>query len=90
MKISSVNIIKIEKENSNMKALASVLLDGSFVVHDIKAIKGEKGLFVAMPSKKTPSGGYRDIAHPINPEARAMFEETILKAYDEIEDSIEE
>ncbi len=89
MKITSVNVRKIEKEGSRMKGIASVLLDDSFAVHDIRIIEGEKGLFIAMPSKKTPAGGYRDIAHPINPEVRSMFEETILKAYDEAEDPVE-
>lgn len=92
MKITSVNVRKIEKEGSRMKGIASVLLDDSFAVHDIRIIEGEKGLFIAMPSKKTPTGDYRDIAHPINPEVRSMFEEAILKAYDETEDveSVEE
>ena len=88
MKITSVNVRKIEKEGSRMKGIASVLLDDSFAVHDIRIIEGEKGLFIAMPSKKTPNGGYRDIAHPINPEVRAMFEEAILKAYEEAEDPV--
>lgn len=87
MKITSVNVRKIEKEGSRMKGIASVLLDDSFAVHDIRIIEGEKGLFIAMPSKKTPTGDYRDIAHPINPEVRSMFEEAILKAYEEAEDS---
>jgi len=86
MKITSVNVRKIEKEGSRMRGIASVLLDDSFAVHDIRIIEGEKGLFIAMPSKKTPTGEYRDIAHPINPEVRAMFEDAILKAYDEAED----
>ena len=87
MKITSVNVRKIEKEGSRMRGIASVLLDDSFAVHDIRIIEGEKGLFIAMPSKKTPTGEYRDIAHPINPEVRSMFEEAILKAYDEAEDN---
>ena len=86
MKITSVSIRKVEKEDSRMKGIASVLLDDSFAVHDIRIIEGEKGLFIAMPSKKTPTGDYRDIAHPINPEVRSMFEEAILKAYEEAED----
>ncbi len=86
MKITSVNVRKIEKEGSRMKGIASVLLDDSFAVHDIRIIEGEKGLFIAMPSKKTPAGDYRDIAHPINPEVRSMFEEEILKAYEEAEE----
>ena len=87
MKITSVNVRKIEKEGSRMKGIVSVLLDDSFAVHDIRIIEGEKGLFIAMPSKKTPAGGYRDIAHPINPEVRAMFEEAILEAYENAEDT---
>ena len=87
MKITSVNVRKIEKEGSRMRGIASVLLDDSFAVHDIRIIEGEKGLFIAMPSKKTPTGEYRDIAHPINPEVRAMFEEAILDAYDKAEDA---
>ena len=87
MKITSVNVRKIDKEGSRMKGIASVLLDDSFAVHDIRIIEGDKGLFIAMPSKKTNSGEYRDVAHPIKPEVRAMFEEEILKAYDEAEES---
>ena len=86
MEITSVNVRKIEKEGSRMKGIASILLDDSFAVHDIRIIEGDNGLFIAMPSRKTATGGYRDIAHPINPEVRAMFEEAILTAYDEAED----
>ena len=90
MKITSVNVRKIEKEGSRMKGIASVLLDDSFAVHDIRIIEGDNGLFIAMPSRKTATGGYRDIAHPINPEVRSMFEEAILDAYDKAEDVSEE
>lgn len=81
MKITSVTVRKIEKENSRMKGIASVLIDDSFAVHDIRIIEGDNGLFIAMPSRKTPTGGYRDIAHPINPEVRKMFEEAILEEF---------
>jgi len=81
LKITSVTVRKIEKENSRMKGIASVLIDDSFAVHDIRIIEGDNGLFIAMPSRKTPTGGYRDIAHPINPEVRKMFEEAILEEY---------
>lgn len=81
MKITSVNVRKIEKEGSRMKGIASVLIDDSFAVHDIRIIEGDSGLFIAMPSRKTAAGGYRDIAHPINPEVRSMFEDAILEAY---------
>ena len=90
MKITSVNVRKINKEGSRMKGIASVLLDDSFAVHDIRIIEGDNGLFIAMPSRKTATGGYRDIAHPINPEVRAMFEEAILEAYKNAEDDSEE
>ena len=87
MKITSVNVRKIEKEGSRMKGIASVMLDDSFAVHDIRIIEGDNGLFIAMHSRKTATGGYRDIAHPINPEVRAMFEEAILEAYENAEDA---
>ena len=81
MKITSVNVRKVEKEGSRMKGIASVLIDDAFAVHDIRIIEGDNGLFIAMPSRKTATGGYRDIAHPINPETRTKFEEAILEAY---------
>ena len=90
MKITSVNVRKIEKEGSRMKGIASVLLDDSFAVHDIRIIEGDNGLFIAMPSRKTATGGYRDIAHPINPEVRAMFEEAIFEAYNNAEEEATE
>lgn len=85
MKITSVNVRKIEKENSRMKGMATVIIDEGFVVRDIRIIEGDKGLFIAMPSKKRPDGEYHDIAHPINQEVRSMFEEAIFKAYEEAE-----
>ena len=68
-----------------MKGIASVLIDDSFAVHDIRIIEGDNGLFIAMPSKKTQTGGYRDIAHPINPEVRAMFQDKILETYNNVD-----
>lgn len=82
MKITDVRVRRIAKVGK-MKAVVSITLDSEFVVHDIKVIEGEKGLFVAMPSKKTADGEYRDIAHPINSDMRRMVEETILKKYAE-------
>ena len=90
MKITSVNVRKVEKEGSRLKGVASVLLDDSFAVHDIRVIEGDNGLFIAMPSRKTATGGYRDIAHPINPEVRSMFEEAIIDAYNNAEEQTEE
>ena len=81
MKITSVNVKVSDKADSKMKGIASVLLDDCFAIHDIRIIEGEKGLFIAMPSRKTSSGEYRDIAHPITPECRKMFEDAVLEAY---------
>lgn len=81
MKITSVDVFL--KENSRMKGLASVKLDDCFVVKDIRIIEGDEGLFIAMPSKKKADGEYKDIAHPITQECRQMFQDAILKAYDE-------
>ena len=83
LKITSVTVRKIEKENSRMKGIASVLIDDSFAVHDIRIIEGDNGLFIAMPSRKTPTGGYRDIAHPINSETRERVQRMILEKYEE-------
>ena len=85
LKITSVNVRKIEKEGSRMKGIASILLDDCFAIHDIRIIEGDKGLFIAMPSRQTATGGYRDIAHPINAETRQVFEKEIIEAYEKAE-----
>ena len=85
MKVTSVNVKKIEKENSRMKGIASVLIDDCFAVHDIRIISGDNGLFVAMPSRKTATGGYRDIVHPITPEGREIIETAIIDEYNKAE-----
>ncbi len=82
MDITDVRVRLIAKEGK-MKAVASITLDSEFVVHDIKIIEGEKGLFIAMPSRQSQDGQYRDIAHPINSETRANIQELILKSYEE-------
>ena len=66
-----------------MKAIVSITLDNEFVIHDIKVIEGEKGLFIAMPSRKAADGEYRDIAHPINSETRDMIQGIVLERYKE-------
>lgn len=81
MEITNVRVRKITKEGK-MKAVVSVTLDDEFVVHDIKVIEGEKGLFIAMPSKKSSDGEYRDIAHPINSSTREKWQQLVLEAYD--------
>ncbi len=80
MKITDVRVRKITKEGK-MKAIVSITLDDEFVVHDIKVIDGEKGLFIAMPSKKATDGEYRDIAHPINSDTRERIQRIILDSY---------
>lgn len=82
MKITDVRVRKIAKEGK-MKAIVSITLDEEFVVHDIKVIEGEKGLFIAMPSKKATDGEYRDIAHPINSDTREKIQATILDSYEQ-------
>ena len=82
MTITDVRIRKIAAEGK-MKAIVSITFDNEFVVHDIKVIEGEKGLFIAMPSKKTTDGEYRDIAHPINSDTRERIQEMILEKYQE-------
>ena len=89
MQVTDIRVKKVAGEGK-MKAVVSVTFDNAFVVHDIKVIEGQNGLFIAMPSRKTATGGYRDIAHPINPEVRAMFEEAILEAYENAPEATEE
>ncbi|MBQ8233789.1 MAG: septation regulator SpoVG [Lachnospiraceae bacterium] len=81
MQITDVRVRKITKEGK-MKAIVSITLDDEFVVHDIKVIEGEKGLFIAMPSKKATDGEYRDIAHPINSSTRENIQKIILESYE--------
>lgn len=80
MNITDIKIRKIEKEGK-MKAVASITIDDEFVVHDIKVIEGDKGLFIAMPSRKASDGEYKDIAHPIQSETRAKLQDLILTKY---------
>ena len=82
MQITDVRIRRVEKEGK-MKAVVSITIDEEFVVHDIKVIEGEKGLFIAMPSRKAADGEYRDIAHPINSETREQIQKLILEKYQE-------
>lgn len=82
MQITDIRIRKIEKEGK-MKAVVSITIDEAFVVHDIKVIEGDKGLFIAMPSRKATDGEYKDIAHPIKSETRDMLSDMILNKYRE-------
>lgn len=82
MKITDVRVRKMAKEGK-LKAVVSITMDDEFVVHDIKVIEGEKGFFIAMPSKKTLDGEYRDIAHPINSGTRERIQSIILEKFEE-------
>ena len=84
MQITDVRVRKITSQN-RMKAIASITLDDVFVIHDIKVIESDKGLFIAMPSRKTPNGEFKDIAHPINTETREMIQTAIIDKYNEEE-----
>ena len=81
--ITNVKVIKTE-DNYKVKGIASITIDDSFVVHDIKILESEKGLFVAMPSRRLPSGEFKDIAHPINAETRELIQKAILSEYEKI------
>lgn len=89
MNITDVRVRKVTKEGK-MKAVVSITIDEEFVVHDIKVIEGEKGLFIAMPSRKAADGEYRDIAHPINSTTRDRIQSLILDAYEKALDEVEE
>ncbi len=84
MKVTDVRLRKIDADG-RMKALVSITLDEAFVIHDLRVIEGNSGLFVAMPSKRTPDGEFRDIAHPINSEMRQEIQQAVMKVYDEAE-----
>ena len=83
MSITDVRVRRVAKEGK-MKAVVSITIDEEFVVHDIKVIEGEKGLFIAMPSRKATDGEYRDIAHPINSETRERIQGIILEKYEQV------
>jgi stage V sporulation protein G len=85
MQITEIRIRKVATEGK-LKAYVTVTFDDCFVVHNVKIIEGKTGLFIAMPSRKTPVGDYKDTVHPINQEVRTMFEKEILDAYDKAED----
>ncbi len=83
MKITDVRIRVVKKDDKKLRAVASITIDDCFVVHDIKVIEGAEGCFIAMPSRKTPDGEYKDIAHPINTETREELRAVILAKYEE-------
>ncbi|WP_142413521.1 septation regulator SpoVG [Hathewaya massiliensis] len=87
MQITDVRIRKISAD-SKMKAIVSVTFDGEFVVHDIKVIEGKNGLFIAMPSRKTPNGEFKDITHPINTDTRQKIQDAILSEYEKVKNQV--
>ncbi|MPN15569.1 putative septation protein SpoVG [bioreactor metagenome] len=89
MNITDIRIRKIEALGK-MKAIVSVTFDDMFVVHDMKVIEGQSGLFIAMPSRKTPSGEYKDIAHPINSETRELIQQRILQEYESMPEDMKD
>ena len=90
MNITDVRVRPMDKANRNMRAVASITIDGEFVVHDIKVIQGNDKLFIAMPSKKDSNGDFKDIAHPINTATRTKIQDAVLAKYEEVIGSIEE
>ena len=88
MEVTDVRLRRVKTEG-RMRAIASITIDGEFVVHDIRVIDGNNGMFVAMPSKRTPDGEFRDIAHPINSNTRAKIQEAVLEEYHRAGESAE-
>jgi len=88
MTVTDVRVRKVSGEGK-MRAVVSITIDDEFVIHDIKVIDGERGLFIAMPSKKASDGEYRDIAHPINSDTRSKLQNLILEAYENTPDTEE-
>lgn len=85
MRITSVKVKKIEEKNSRLVGVATAVIDKVFMIEDIKIIKGDEKLFLAMPSQKMPDGSYKDIAHPLNADCRKLFEDAILTEYENME-----
>ena len=83
MKITDIRIRLIQNDDSKLKAVASITIDDCFVVHDIKVLEGNQGYFVSMPSRKTPEGEYKDVAHPINTPTREELNKLVLAKYEE-------
>ena len=81
MKITDIRVRRVDKEDSKLRAVVSITIDDCFVVHDIKVIEGKDSLFIAMPSRKTKEGEYKDVAHPISTEVRSMLSDAIIEAY---------
>lgn len=84
MELNEVRVRLVKKDDSKMKAVASITIDGCIVIHDIKIIEGNDGFFVAMPSKRTQDGEYKDIVHPINAETRKLINSRVIEEYEKV------
>ena len=84
MNISEVRVRLVKKDEGKLKAVASVTIDNCFVVHDVKILEGSEGYFIAMPSKKTPDGEYKDIVHPLNTETRELLKKSVLEEFEKV------
>lgn len=82
MNITQVKVKVLKREDSKFRAVASITIDDDFVVHDLKLIEGQDGLFIVMPSKKTPDGQYRDVAHPLRTEIREQIKNAVIEEYE--------
>ena len=88
MNISEVRVRLVKKDEGKLKAVASVTIDNCFVVHDVKILEGSEGYFIAMPSKKTPDGEYKDIGHPLTTETRELLKKSVLEEFEKVKSQI--
>lgn len=89
MKITEVRVRLVKKEEGKLKAVASITIDDCFVVHDVKVLEGTEDYFIAMPSKKTPDGEYKDVVHPINTETRELLKDVVLAEFRKVKEAEE-
>ena len=90
LKINDIRIRLIQKDDSKLKAVASIVIDDCFVIHDIKVLEGNQGYFVAMPSRKTPDGQYKDVAHPLNTPTREELNKAVLAEFEKAKNAPQE
>ena len=88
MNISEVRVRLVKKDEGKLKAVASITIDNCFVVHDVKILEGNDDFFIAMPSKKTPDGEYKDIVHPLNTETREMLKKVVLEEFEKVKSQV--
>lgn len=88
MNISEVRVRLVKKDEGKLKAVASITIDNCFVVHDVKILEGNDDFFIAMPSKKTPDGEYKDIVHPLNTETREMLKRVVLEEFEKVKSQV--